>query len=150
MWTASRSCRSGCTAKLLLLFPALLATANASLLPPPRCPSPTRHVGVAAVAAQGSWAALDYDTISDHRQPPAVVERLLALTAVEAVAELCSRNVTAAAYAMVLLLRVKETECLNAWAAVDARRVVAEAEAIDALAEAGGDIGPLCGLPVGA
>lgn len=139
------------TFALLTVLQQQRAAASTHATLSPRCPSPSRATGIQRAAQGPPWDSLDYRSLDELPRPePAEYERLLSLTASEAAAELCSRNVTAVAYARALLLRIRETECLNAWSAFDAARVLSDAAAIDSLAQAGKDVRPLCGLPVGA
>lgn len=108
-----------------------------------------RLTGAKAAAAGPPWPSLNYGGI-DGLSDPDDYESLIRLSAVEASEMLCSGRVTAVRYATALLKRMRETECLNAWAAVDPGRVLSEAAAVDALAAAGADTRPLCGLPIGA
>ncbi|GAB4821099.1 hypothetical protein N2152v2_008145 [Parachlorella kessleri] len=71
---------------------------------------------------------------------------LTSLTAAEAVEGLCARNFTAVEYNQALLDRIEAFSCLNAFAATDPAKVLADAAAIDAKYERGEDIRPLCGL----
>ena len=48
---------------------------------------------------------------------------MLELSATEAVQLLCSRKITAEAYASKVLARMEETSCLNAWAYVNSSKV---------------------------
>ncbi|KAK9829214.1 hypothetical protein WJX72_004532 [[Myrmecia] bisecta] len=75
---------------------------------------------------------------------------LASLSAVEANKLLCSRQITTVQYVTALLAQKAEWDCINAWAdSFNATLVLADAKAIDDKATAGGDIGPLCGLPLG-
>lgn len=97
----------------------------------------------------GVAPVVDYAAAAQLPRPPEEeYRRLLALSGTQAVAELCAGRVTAADYATALLLRASETQCLNAWAALQPARVLAEAQAVDAARLRGESTHPLCGLPV--
>jgi len=131
------------TSAVLCLCLAVLGVSGSQSCPP-------RTTGVAATLAGPPWAALDYASIDQLSSlPESEHRRLLSLSAVEATAELCSGSLTAVAYATSLLKRVRETECLNAWAALSPSLVLREAAAVDAKRRSGVSAAPLCGLPVG-
>jgi mandelamide amidase len=109
------------------------------------CAPLDRLTGARAAALGAPWPSLDY-AAADALVAPHDAQRLITLTASEAVDELCSRRVSAAAYATALLKRARAVECLNVWAALDPARVLREAVEADAR-EA--PLRPLCGLPVG-
>lgn len=109
------------------------------------CAPLDRPTGARAAALGAPWPSVDY-AAADALVAPHDAQRLITLTASEAVDELCSRRVSAAAYAKSLLKRAREVECLNVWAALDPARVLREAAEADAR-EA--PLHPLCGLPVG-
>lgn len=68
-------------------------------------------------------------------------------TAKEAIAQLCSGQITSSEYTRALLEQIELHACLNNFAALEPDKVLAEARAIDAAKAAGNDTGPLCGLP---
>lgn len=130
--------RAGMLALLLL----------AALVPATGALCPAELTGAAAAAAGPPWPSLDYTSIDALPAVPDAA-RLVQLSATEAVAELCSRRLTSVAYSIALLKQARVYECVNAWASLSPRRVLAEAAAVDARAAAGEDVTPLCGLPVG-
>lgn len=73
---------------------------------------------------------------------------MIALSAVEAVAAIHSRRITALAYAEALLARCAEGADLNAFITLDPDVVRAAARAADAKQQAGETLGPLHGLPI--
>jgi len=90
---------------------------------------------------------VDYASAAQLQRPQEYT-RLVALTATQAVAELCTGRLTSVQYATALLLRASETQCLNAWAALQPGTVLAEAAAVDAARSRGEVMRPLCGLPI--
>ena len=111
---------------------------------------PARLTGTAATALGPPWPTLDYASI-DELTEPADYRHLLELSATEVVGELCSGSLSAVTYATALLKRIRETECLNAWAALSPQLVLEEAAAVDERRRLLGlsAVAPLCGLPVG-
>ncbi|KAK9812686.1 hypothetical protein WJX72_002003 [[Myrmecia] bisecta] len=75
-----------------------------------------------------------------------VETNLVALTANDAINMLCARSVTAVQYATAILKQAKIYTCINAFAALEPARVLADAKAIDDKYAAGMDIKPLCGI----
>lgn len=75
---------------------------------------------------------------------------LAALSATDAHARLCAGEFSASDYAQALLARVQQVNGqVQAWAHLDARHLLAQAEAADQAHAAGAPDGPLFGLPVG-
>ncbi|KAK9812807.1 hypothetical protein WJX72_004169 [[Myrmecia] bisecta] len=72
--------------------------------------------------------------------------QLVSLTASAAITQLCSRNITAVQYASAILKQVKMYTCINAFAALDPAKVLADAKSVDDKYAAGMDIKPLCGI----
>jgi len=138
--THSAACVRGVRGAVLLAL-ALCCTQGSLALP---CTA-ERPTGARAAALGAPWPSLDY-AAADALAAPRDAARLVQLSAAAAAEELCSRRVSAVDYATALLKRARETECLNAWAALDPARVLREAAAEDAR-EA--PQRPLCGLPVG-
>ena len=97
-----------------------------------------------------SRPVVDYDAARRLGKPgsDAEYQRLLELSARQAVSELCAGTTSAVTYATALLTRAAETECLNLWAALNPSLVLSEAAAADAARAAGQPRLPLCGLPV--
>lgn len=75
-------------------------------------------------------------------------DRMIALTAVEAVAAMRDGRMSALAYAEALLERCRAGAYLNAFITLDADAVRTAARAADARRAAGDDLGPLHGLPI--
>ncbi|KAK9790121.1 hypothetical protein WJX73_005501 [Symbiochloris irregularis] len=97
---------------------------------------------VAASKAGECRAGDDQCTAPDDLAPDSVLH----LTATEAVQLLCDRKITAEYYAGRVLASIERGACLNAWASVNAMRVLADARAVDKAHERGEDVRPLCGL----
>ncbi|DBA70792.1 TPA: hypothetical protein ACH3X2_011685 [Trebouxia sp. C0005] len=74
-------------------------------------------------------------------------EKLINLTAEDAVERLCKGQVSATEYAEALLAQNQLNECLNNFAALQPHQVLADARAVDELKASGHDTRPLCGLP---
>lgn len=73
---------------------------------------------------------------------------LLELTATEAVAAIKTGEINAETYAAVLLGRARSLGFLNTLISQDAEQVLEAARAVDKLRAAGGQLGPLAGLPL--
>ncbi|KAL0036071.1 hypothetical protein WJX79_001223 [Trebouxia sp. C0005] len=72
------------------------------------------------------------------------------LSATDAIALLCSRNITSVAYVQALFAHYDSGgfACLNSFITLNRPQVLADAAAVDAKAAAGQSITPLCGLPL--
>lgn len=72
------------------------------------------------------------------------------LTATQAIAQLCARNITAVQYLQALLDHYDAGgfECLNAFISLNRSQILADATAVDDKYTNGGTITPLCGLPL--
>ncbi|DBA99565.1 TPA: hypothetical protein ACH3X3_012144 [Trebouxia sp. C0006] len=80
---------------------------------------------------------------------PATIDVAL-LSATDAIALLCSRNITSVAYVQALFAHYDNGgfACLNSFITLNRPQVLADAAAVDAKAAAGQSITPLCGLPL--
>ncbi|KAL0017720.1 hypothetical protein WJX77_008688 [Trebouxia sp. C0004] len=80
---------------------------------------------------------------------PATIDVAL-LSATDAIALLCSRNITSVAYVQALFAHYDTGgfACLNSFITLNRPQVLADAAAVDAKAAAGQSITPLCGLPL--
>eukprot|EP00891_Asterochloris_glomerata_P009220 jgi/Astpho2/9220/Aster-07177 len=81
---------------------------------------------------------------------PTSPANLYTLSATDAIALLCARNITATQYAQGLIDHYTSGgwSCINAFIGLNTTRVLQEAAAVDAKAAAGQSITPLCGLPL--
>ena len=121
---------------------ALLCSSSGAAFAPPA------GVCLSTGGAASGRPVVDY-AAARRLAKPEEYQRLIHLTATQAVAELCSGNLSASTYATALLARAADTECLNLWAAFTPSLVLSDAAAADAAFAASGEPNrPLCGLPV--